>query len=450
MMQNEYHCLLKLKIMRKYILILLLISSVTTRAQWQDLGSGISISSYDMFAVEVVDSNTVWAIGNTWPVYADEFTKTTDGGATWQTGSLPSLTEDYFSLSIKALDADTAWVLMTVIPTQDSCKLFKTTDGGNSWNEQFGGFNQAGWALAIMHFFDGDNGILYGSSGTGNPVVDSLHIHTTSDGGTTWTRVPASSLPIPLAGEGNWISGGNGNYAVQGDTIWAATRAQRIFKSTDKGNTWNAYSVAGAVDLRGVAFMDPMNGICVGASPNFIGSTSDGGLTWTDITTNVGTACRNVEYIPGSNGTYIIWASGDSDLGVSRDGGNSWYSENHGVNLNCMEFLSPTVGYAGNMIVNDSTAGMYKWTGDISVSLPEAIANDFVELYPNPALNHIIVELDGQTVNNYQIISMEGRILSNDQLFTGVIDIQSLTSGTYCLRITLDNGMTSSKLFVKK
>ena len=84
-------------------------------------------------------------------------------------------------------------------------------------------------------------GISFGSPGTGNASVDSLRIYRTQDGGSSWNRIPAANLPAPLAGEGVWIYSGNGLYDSRGDTLWFGTRSGRVFRTVDRGQTWAAF-----------------------------------------------------------------------------------------------------------------------------------------------------------------------------------------------------------------
>jgi photosystem II stability/assembly factor-like uncharacterized protein len=144
--------------------LILLIPSILllgfANAQWQDVGSDISASTVTVYSLDVVNENVIWALGNSATPSQPSYSLSIDGGNTWNEGTFPNLTDDYYALSIRALDAQTAWILLTILPSQDSCRLFKTTDGGTNWTEQFGGFNEEGHALAIMHFFDANNGVL--------------------------------------------------------------------------------------------------------------------------------------------------------------------------------------------------------------------------------------------------------------------------------------------------
>ena len=164
---------------------------------------------------------------------AFDFTVTTDGGNAWNAGTLPNL-GSYYPGQVHAVDAQTAWALMINTPQQDRIKILKTTDGGANWQEQPGEFNTSGYAFAGLHFFNANEGIGFGSPGTGNASVDSLRIYRTADGGDTWTRIPAGELPAPGAAEGQWVYGDN-RYEAKGDTLWFCTRASRVFRTTDKG-----------------------------------------------------------------------------------------------------------------------------------------------------------------------------------------------------------------------
>jgi photosystem II stability/assembly factor-like uncharacterized protein len=67
--------------------------------------------------------------------------RTTDGGASWsQVGSIFGtpylLTEGLFSF-ISAIDANTAWVLDTQVPSYNAGDILRTTDGGNTWISKY-------------------------------------------------------------------------------------------------------------------------------------------------------------------------------------------------------------------------------------------------------------------------------------------------------------------------
>ena len=92
--------------------------------------------------------------------------------------------------SITALDANTAWVC-------NAGAVYKTTDGGLTWDKQETAFQGFNGHPNVIHFFDSNNGVC-----VGNPNNGYWAIYTTTDGGTNWIRVPSANIPAPIpAGE---------------------------------------------------------------------------------------------------------------------------------------------------------------------------------------------------------------------------------------------------------
>src|SRR5690349_24562544 len=82
-----------------------------------------------LIAVHPVDARVVWASGarGTW-------VRTTDGGATGRTGRVPGADSLQFR-DVYALDSTTAFVLS--IGNGPQSRIYKTVDGGATWQAQF-------------------------------------------------------------------------------------------------------------------------------------------------------------------------------------------------------------------------------------------------------------------------------------------------------------------------
>lgn len=449
--------------MKRQFFTLLFISSIffqsNLTAQWESLGSGITNNAINLFSIAVVDENIVWGVGfplSGAPTNIPDYTYTTDGGLSWNPGVIPPLGGVYQPLNIQAIDDQTAWILMVDVPSQQSVKVVKTTDGGATWTEQTGGFNDSGHAIGTMHFFNENDGVLYGSPGTGNASIDTLQMYTTGDGGSTWTRVNPSTLPTPLPGEGCWIASGNGSVEAIGDTMWGLTRAQRVFKTVDKGLSWEAYdvSVAGASSLNSIAFQDPMNGIVVGSYPNFIGRTTDGGLNWTDISPlQIPITANAIEYVPGTSNSYVLMDAylNNPGLFITRDGGDTWTTEIYYPTVTCLTFLSETVGFAGGQIISATEGGMYKWTGNL-VSIESFTNNSDVGiiLYPNPTSSQITIETPNTTLKNsfLTLYNISDQQLIKRQITEPLttIDIRLLPNGIYVVKVWNDKNVMVEKV----
>jgi predicted outer membrane repeat protein len=121
--------------------------------------------------------------------------------------------------------------------------------------------------------------------------------------------------------------------------------------------------------LSAIAFEDAQSGVVVGVQPNRAARTEDGGATWTEISIPTTPQAGLIEYIPGTEDTYVILPGaflGGSRMGISRDGGTSWTSPNIPNAIKCLQFISPTLGFAGGTVSTTQNTGLFKWTGDLS------------------------------------------------------------------------------------
>ena len=100
--------------------------------------------------VSAVSAKVAWASGQ-----GGTYTRTTDGGRTWRAAIVPGAEALDFR-DVDAFDANTAYLL--AIGEGDKSRIYKTTDGGDSWTMQFKNENPAAFFDA-MAFWDRDHGI---------------------------------------------------------------------------------------------------------------------------------------------------------------------------------------------------------------------------------------------------------------------------------------------------
>lgn len=159
-------------------------------------------------------------------------------------------------------------------PSNGQAAIYRTQSGGTSW--------QSVSVAAItpfvndIRFFSDAEGIFLG-----DPLGSSWGIGRTSDGGQTWQRVTA--VPPPLAEEAGLV----GSVCWLGDTCWFGTTAGRVFRSTNRGQSWSVSQLPGvssAVVL--VVFRSGREGIAVYRpttaqdAPYMVAASTDGGATW--------------------------------------------------------------------------------------------------------------------------------------------------------------------------
>src|SRR5689334_8216067 len=176
--------------------------------------------------VSAVSERVAWASGSGATVL-----RTTDGGATWNKLDVTNEALDF--RDIDAIDAQTAYVLS--IGNGPASRIYKTTDAGATWTMQFKNDDPKAF-LDAMSFWDAERGIVFGDSVDGH-----FYLLATENGGRTWTRVAASSLPPALESEGAFAASGT-NIAVFGKThAWIGTGGAakaRVLRTTDRGRTW--------------------------------------------------------------------------------------------------------------------------------------------------------------------------------------------------------------------
>ena len=296
-------------------------------------------------AISAVNESVAWASGIDGTV-----AQTTDGGQTWNAYVVPGADSLQFR-DVDAFDADTAYLLSS--GNGDNSRIYKTSDAGVTWTLQFTNTDPDGF-FDCMAFWDSNHGAAYGDA-----VDGSLVILTTSDG-ETWNRVPTSSLPEALPGEGGFAASGT-CLITQGDsTGWIATGAStnaRILKTTDRGSTWTAYltpivSGSGTSGLTTVGFYDNMLGIAAGgeiSSPDSysdnVAVTLDGGLSWTLAGRPVMTgAIYGVAVVPGAV-TPTVVAVGPGGADYSFDNGATW-RQLDSLEYWSVAFANPSFGWA--------------------------------------------------------------------------------------------------------
>jgi len=231
-----------------------------------------------LIAVSPVNSQVVWAAGT-----GGTYVVTTDGGNMWKSGVVPGAEALQFR-DVQGVSDKIAY-LMSIGNNTTDFRIYKTTDGGATWDIQF--TNETVNAFYdCFAFWTPERGIAHSDSVSG--VFPAIR---TTDG-MTWESI-ASNMPPALPGEASFSSSGTCITTQGQNNAWITTGGStisRILATTDGGNTWNAYDTplvsspsAGGFS---VAFRDARHGIVGGGdlSSNGYGQTaisSDGGHIWT-------------------------------------------------------------------------------------------------------------------------------------------------------------------------
>lgn len=332
--------------MKKTILLLLLLAT-SALAQWSPQQSNTTAS---LRGLSVVDANVVWASGT-----GGTFLRTTDGGQTWQQGSVAGAEKLDFR-DVQAFDANTAY-LLSIGPGNNS-RIYKTADSGRNWALQYTEQNPKGF-LDCMDFWDARHGIV-----VGDPVDGRFELLTSADGGAHWTPMQPQKIPDAEAGEGAFAASGTciaalatGKGKKQSWQAWFVTgNAARVFHTTDSGKVWTATEtpmIGGSegAGIFSIAVVDADRLALVGgdyknpaqAKQNAAWS-DDGGKTWTP-SRKLPTGFRSgVTIVPDTPGPTAI-AVGTTGIDYSLDHGGSW-THMDDTNLNAVAFADAHHGWA--------------------------------------------------------------------------------------------------------
>ena len=258
-----------------------------------------------LIAVSPVDDNVVWAVGTN-----SVFVVTTDGGNTWRAGRVPTPNSADVQLrDVQGVSATVAYA-MSIGNIPGDFGIYKTTDGGVTWTQQFQ--NQlVGAFYDCMAFWTPTNGIAHSDS------VNGIFPDIRTTDGMTWQSI-ANNMPPALPGEASFSSSGTCICTQGTSNAWITTGGSsiaRILATTDGGNTWAAYNTplhsspsAGGFS---VAFRDATNGILGGGDLNSkntaqaaqFATSHDGGHTWTlSMNPPVTGAIFGVSYLANTTG----------------------------------------------------------------------------------------------------------------------------------------------------
>jgi photosystem II stability/assembly factor-like uncharacterized protein len=125
------------------------------------------------------------------------------------------------------------------IGSGENSVLFKTTDGGDSWQKLYQNKHPEGFFDSIA-FWDQDTGLLMG-----DPIDGYYDIQKTIDGGKTWRRINKNKLPKFLHKEAAFAASGNTLIVGKDGNAWLTTGgfSASVYSSSDFVETWQRQSV---------------------------------------------------------------------------------------------------------------------------------------------------------------------------------------------------------------
>lgn len=265
-------------------------------------------------SAKLTDDNSVWAAGYalaygyyTLPVYY-RYNPSTNS-------STNTLNGDPF-FSIAPIDKNTVFAVSSKTSGGDA-RVLKTTNGGNNW--QVNNIQGITNFINEIIFFDDREGLFLG-----DPIGADWGVARSTDGGKNWSRV--DNIPPPLNDENGFV----GSHFRLGTDVWFGTSKGRVYKSGNKGASWDESTVYNNGFILKLGFYDKNNGIAIYTESDHEGeqlaaSTTNGGKTWKKNVFNFSDfALQPVHFfsLPRSDKFYVLCSGGE--IYWTDDMGESW------------------------------------------------------------------------------------------------------------------------------
>lgn len=393
---------------------------------WNTIGNNVHV---DMHALDFLPgSGSVLFSGNDGGFY-----RSLDGGDTWTNFSADLHIKQYYRIGLSQSNFNLLYA-----GSQDN-----GTDrfSNGNWSKVSGGDGMD----CMVDYVNSD--IAYVSYQYGS-------MQRTLNGGQSFTNISPSS--------GDWVT----PFAMNPSnprSIYGGY--EEVYKSTDRGDNWNAISNFGGGDLMVALSVAPSDSnIIYAAADGWIKRTMDEGLTWTDVSAGLPFSQENLTAVAVSDSDPMkLWVTfsgytASAKVFSSVDGGSTWMNLSSGLpNLpvNCIVHQSGTFGsiYVGtdlgvyyrdsaiamwmafqnglpNVIVSDleiqygvgkiraGTYGRGVWESDLSQFTPPALEAGLVQLDIN-----LLNGCSGILESELQIVN-----LGADTIFS--LEIQLVTDGT--------------------
>lgn len=316
---------------------------VNNTTGWASTGEKIFIKNQDKWvdvtphqdSKKQADFNNLYAFNEklVWTADRANLYKSTDGGKTWNSSTVPKLRKDGKAdiTSFSFISATTGWMLVHrgYGLGHSPFDIYQTRNQGTSWNL----VNHVGDDTTksipdtkdpkSIIFIDEKHGFLTGDGNDPHEII----FYKTNDGGRTWNQL---NIPLPKLDADDLISYSAPQFFDQSNGMLTVTiegmekYTTFIYSSSDRGNHWKLLS---KLDGMGeVTFLNNKIGWAnvkhsINNDASVLYQTKDGGKTWSK-TAPLTYTLRNLKFTSAQVGWGINEKS--AQIMKSNDGGETW------------------------------------------------------------------------------------------------------------------------------
>ncbi|NER18531.1 WD40/YVTN/BNR-like repeat-containing protein [Spongiivirga citrea] len=309
--------------------------------KWNPIFDGELTASIGAVAIQQSNPSVIWvgtgegnprnSLNGGFGIY-----KSLDGGKSWKSMGLEQ-TRHIHRVIIDPTDPNTVYVGAIGSPWGEHAErgVFKTTDGGKTWNKILFANNKTGVADMVMDPTNPNKLMVamwehkrdpwfFKSGGKGSGL------HMTHDGGKTWKKLSdKDGLPKGELGRiGIAIARNKPN------VVYALVEAKKnaLYKSIDGGFRWKKINDKSDIGNRpfyySEIYVDPQNENRVFSIFTYVNSSEDGGKNFSQLMPAYGVdngvhPDHHAWWIHPENGQFMIDGN-DGGMNITKDGGKTW------------------------------------------------------------------------------------------------------------------------------
>jgi photosystem II stability/assembly factor-like uncharacterized protein len=428
--------------MKEYLVFILtfLLFSTLCYPQWVKVDSGLPGWESQGFAIDALNGSfALISVGL--PPPASTLYKTIDGGISWNPLIVPNSSE---LTDVAIVDENRIFVCNISGPPL----IIGTSDGGDNWENLFDA-SSVSIFLDYIEFFGENNGMVMGDAVNENSPAAFIQ---TSDGGQNWNPVNNSLL-----------GGFSGNMWTRIDFVnqdigyFFDSQTQKLLKTINGGSDWAELTSFPSVTPMVIKFYDQNIGL---ALQTYVGvfRTFNGGTTWDTTSINTNSYGSDIEFLP--NDPSKIWIATLDELFFSSDAGATWQMDPISGSFEDgrdLEIADGVGWFLCETVYRKVDINRVSDLNDGNNFLPETFK--LYQNYPNPfnpttTIKFEIPERSFVTIKVYDVLGGEVATIINEEKLSGNYEVEfdgsQLNSGIYFYQIKAGNFVETKKMILLK